>query len=412
MKKLLVFITLLTAVSFMAWSGAPNPAKQARKAEKLLSDPAQTAKARELIGAIINDSLYDPIAYDYWVAARVEMEAYKQFYKKLSINRRDPSVDPVLMADALMSAYNYLNRVIDTDTVHDKKGRLKAPYAPQAATWINANAPALYNAGIAYMNKKLYYPQAYRAFKAYATLPDQPYYAPDVPMSDSLRANAYFYAGVMAYNARKFQDAAGAFSHARRYGNTRKEVYLNEMSSLAQIAKADTTLRDTLAYCVTRLAEEGLAHHSIDETPIFLQKYVAGMLTEGRPDLALVAIDTAIVRHPKELNLYALKAGALDAAGDVQGAIDAYSKAASDSTAEYHTLKTAAKYLAQYGIAQLDAVTGRGREARNKSKAIRETYLVPALSWATRALAMKKEPEVADDPELLNIIETVTYRMH
>lgn len=383
--------------------------KSAKQAEKLIGNFAQIDKARKLIAEALKDTTTTPEAHTYFIAGRIEREAYKHFYKLLSINKKDPSVDHIAMADALMGAYGYFTKCIALDSVYDKKGRLKVKYSPDIAQWISSSAPAMYNAGITYLNKKLYYPKAHDAFITYANLPQLPYFTPtpESAITDSLRANACFYGGVMAYNAKEFEAAVAAFVKARKYGYTKKEVFLNEISALTQLAKADTTKLKTLSACITSVAGEGLKYHDVETTPIFIQKYVAGMLMEGKPELAMVAIDTALIRHKDMVMLHTMKAGVYASTGNTEAAIAEYRIAADNEKADAETLKAASKYIAQYGISKLDEVKGRNKEARNKINEIRNTYLKPALLYAQKAASA-----LPNDPEIANTIETVKYRLH
>lgn len=400
--SLIIFSALCT---LCAW--AASPAKSLRQADKLAGDFAKVGRARELVKQAMADSTYTPDAYGCNVAGRVERGAYQHYYKLLSINRKDPSVDHVAMSDALMDAYSWYQKCMALDSLPDRKGRVKPRYTSEIAAWITTSAPAMYNAGIAYMNKKLYYPKAYDAFMAYASLPGKPYYRPEAPMTDSIRANAYFYGGVMAYNAKEYEKALAAFDSASDYGYTRKEVYLNRISALSHIAKAKPQLRDSLSRRVTEVARMGLEKHGVGATPVFIQKYVAGMILEAKPEYALAALDTALVRNPDMVMLHTMKAGVYSAMNRYDEAEAAYRRAADYADADLSTLKTAARYLATRGIEKLDSIKGRGREARNRAKEVRDSYLKPALDYANRAAA--KDP---DDPELMNTIETVTYRLH
>lgn len=403
MKSCLVAMCCLMAVCCFSAS----PRKNLKQAEKLIGDYSKVGRARELVKEALSDSTFTPDAYTYNVAGRVEREVYRHFYKMLSINRKDPSVDHVAMSDALMDAYSYFVKCLELDSVNDKKGHLKIKYSPELADWISSSAPAMYNAGIAYMNKKQYYPKAYSAFIQYAELPDKPYYKPQSPMSDSIRANAFFYGGVMAYNAHEYDKAFSAFDMARKHGYTRKEVYLNQISSLSHIAKAKPELRDSLGRRVTEIARCGLERHGVGQTPLFIQKYVAGMIIDDKPELALTAIDTALVRHPDMVMLHTMKAGVYATMNRYDDAVAEYRKAADYENADANTLKTSSKYIATVGIAKLDSIKGRGRDARNKAKAVRDEYLRPALDYANRAAEISPE-----DPEIQNTIETVTYRLH
>lgn len=404
MKKLFAITLLVISALCGVYAAIPKSAKQA---EKLIGNFSQTEKARNLISEALNDTTYTPEAQTYFIAGRIERETYKHFYKLLSINQKDPSVDHVAMADALMGAYKYFTKCMSLDSTYDKKGRLKVKYSPDITQWISTSAPAIYNAGIAYMNKKLYYPKAHDAFITYANLPQLSYFSPETSITDSLRANAYFYGGVMAYNAKEFEAAIEAFVNARKYGYTKKEVFLNEISALTHLAKADTTKLKNLSKRITDVAGEGLTHHGVEKTPVFIQKYVAGKLMEGKPEFAMAAIDTSLIKHKEMVMLHTMKAGVYAVMGNNEAAVAEYKVAAENEKADAETLKSASKFIAQYGIDRLDEIKGRSREARAKINDIRNEYLKPALAYAQRAAAL-----IPDDPEISNTIETVNYRLH
>ena len=368
MKVRLNFILLIVLVaSIMPATGlyaAPSLRKNVKQAEKMASEPSKHTEARKLMKATLADTLFVPDAYTWNVFALIERESYKHYYKRLSINRNDPSVDLCVMADALMDAYDYSLHCMALDSIKDKKGNLRVKYSPALADWINKSVPAIYNAGIAYMNKKKYWPQAYSSFIKFASMPEMPFYVDNGEIGDSIRANAYFYGGVMAYNSGHYSEAFSAFEKARCHGYTRKEVYLNQISSLSHLARTDTMRRDSLSHIITKIAQEGLRLHGVKNTPVFIQKYVAGTLIEGHPNEALAAIDTALLTQPEMTMLHSMKAGVLASIGDNESAVTEYKIAANSPQADTLTLKNASKFLAEYGISLLDAVSGRNKQAR------------------------------------------------
>lgn len=407
--RLRLYITLMAAICLScAYAATPgNPRKSLRQAEKMASDYTQASKARTLIAEALSDSALSAEAHTWWVAARVEREDFKHYTKLLSINRNDPKVDHAAMADALCSAISYMDKCMALDTTYDKKGKLKTRYSTEIAEWIETTAPSLYNAGVAYMHKKLYYPKGYQAFMNYAELPNRSYLSQAGLISDSLRANAYFYAGVMAYNGHEYEHAYQAFDKARSHGYTKKEVYLNQISSLSHLIQQGSAHKDSLEHAITEVAKAGLTHHGVDATPVFMQKYIAGCLVDGIPEQGLTAIDSTLVTHPDMVMLHTMKAGLQAAMGDSVAATQTYKKAASYQDADLNTLKSASKYLAQCGISALNALPLRKKGSKAKAKQIKDEYLAPALEFGRRAEAL-----APSDPEVSNVIETVSYNMH
>lgn len=296
----------MLTVTATAVAGVPKSLKQA---EKLAGNFDKLADARAKVQEALTDSTYTPDAYAYNVAGRVEAGAFRHYSRLLGINRNDPKVDRTLMADALLSARNYYHKALALDTVTDKKGNRKVNYSPKIANWLNAVTPSLYNAGVAYMNKRMYYPQAYSAFAAYAQAPEQ-YYYEGPEMTDSVKSAAWFYAGVMAYNASQLRVATEAFERARRLGYPKKEVLLNEISCLSRIAQAEPERGDSLSLLITRLAAEGHERFGLKE-PLFIQKYVVGLVLEQKSDSAMAVVDSALVTNPASGMLHAMRGSLL-----------------------------------------------------------------------------------------------------
>lgn len=407
MRRILIGIAgaVVCAALFLSpgAGAAPKPLKQA---EKLAGNFDKLEEARAKVAEAFADSALSTDAHALFVAGKVEEGAFRHYYKLLGINRNDPKVDRTLMADALLSALSYYERALAVDTVTDKKGKRTTHYSARIAEWLNAVTPSLYNAGVAYMNKRMYYPQAYSAFKAYALAPTKYYYNEgENVMTDSVQANAWFYAGVMAYNAGQYVPAAESFGIARRLGYPRKEVLLNEMSCLSFIIKESPASNDSLSRQLTRLAGIGHERFGLRE-PLFIKKYVAGLVMENRLDSALSVVDATLASDSVAM-LHAMKGALLYTMGRHSEAAREYLVAAADSAADFTTLKEASKAVAGEGISLLSQVKGNKKAARERREEIRNTYLSPALEFATRAAAI-----YPDDPDVANTIETIRYYMH
>lgn len=423
---LVLLILIVPAVPALSGNKAKDrkPSKEARKAlrqaRRLLPSPDKTADARKLVNEALKDSILASDAETYYVAGKIEANAYAESMKKLSINRNDPKVDRTAMADALLSARSYFIRTISLDTTVDSKGNVRTHYSDQLYDWLAAHTPQYYNSGIAYLNKKQYYPQAYSAFMAYAASPDEPWHDRITPIpSDSARAKAYFYAGVMAFNASRFDISAEAFDMARRYRYPRKEVLVNQMVCYRKMADADSAFMPKAMTRITSIAGEGVRRFGISD-PLFIQKYVAGKIWMGEPADAVTMIDSVLHADSASVSmLLTLRGQAHFAMKDTTAAIDDYTLAA-DSSASFSTLLGASKLYAAQGIKELNKVSGNSRATRKATRRIGDKWLRPALEYAIRAkeLAVRRKPSDGDfsgesDETLLsdleNTIATIQY---
>lgn len=414
------------SASIMARDSNMKPSKEASKAlkqaERLASKPEKASDARKLITTATADSVLSGSAKTYAVAAKIELGVYNDAMRRLSINRNDPKVDKVAMADALLATRRYYQLAMEHDTTVDSKGKVTVRYSEPMAEWLAAQVPQYYNAGIAYLNKKQYYPKAYDAFMAFAGAPDERWYdAEAAEVNDSARAKGYFYAGVMAYNAQQYKISADAFKLARHFKYPRKEVLLNEMVCYRKLSDADTTLLPEAMRNITRIAGEGVERFGI-EPPMFIQKYVAGCIWEKQPRKAIAVLDSLVPLNPASAGmLLSLRADAHLAAADTIAAINDLTAASADSSASFATLLMTSKLYARKGISELSANHGTGREAKRNRKKIIDTWLSPALAYAERAsiLATKREDESDDDsdqqvvtPELLHDLDNTIATIH
>lgn len=388
-----------------------------------MSLPGKSAEARENIAEALKDSVLLKDAKTFYVAGKIEANEYQEALKKLSINRNDPNVDKVAMADALMAAVKYYRLAMALDTVIDSKGNVKTHYSQQLYDWINSQIPQFYNSGIAYLNKKRYYPQAYQAFTEYAESPlSYPEGSQFTAITDSARANAYFYAGVMAFNAGEYAVSAESFRNARAYNYPRKEVIINEMICYKQMADADSSFTPEATLNITLLGKEGIKKFGI-KPPVFLQKFVGGAIRSGETNEAYAVVDSLLTLYPEAASLLrSLRAELLLAKKDTLGATTDYRMAAEDSAALFQTLLETSRLMAKEGIRELSQITGTNKAARKKSKEIKNSWLIPARQFAERAklVANKREGiygELTDEEiemmiaDLDNILATIDYNL-
>lgn len=397
-----LFPLILLALTAVAASD-----KNVKQAEKLVGNFSRLEEARQKIGSVLNDSTTPPTAHALFVAGKIEEGAFRHYYRQLALNQADPNVDRTKMADALLAARKYFMEALKLDSVYDKRGRVQTKYSAHIAEFLNGVTPSLYNAGVAYMNKRLYYPQGYEAFKAYAEQPSHSWYRPtQPPLNDSIQATSWFYAGVMAYNAQQYPVAADAFSHSRALGYPKKEVLLNEITCLSLIARSDSTHTDSLTRRITKLSAIGHERFGLSE-PVFIKKYIAGLLLEQQSDSAMNVVERALLTDSVSPLLLSMRAALLRDAGQLREAADAYLVVASFDEADPLTRRDAAKTIARYGIELISEVKGTGRTARDRRRDIREKYLMPALRFAESA-----RKELPDDTDIPNTINTIQYYLH
>lgn len=428
--SIVLFITLgvvMATYYITALAAETKPSNSAKKslkqAERILKTPSNAEEGRKYILDALKDSVLASDPNTYIVAGKIEAALFNENIKKLSINRNDPSVDRVRMADELLGARNYYLKAFSLDSLTTEKKRLKKSEISAAKEWIAEQMPHFYNSGIAYLNKKMYYPKAYDAFMAYAEMPDSGDNVNTThKMNDSVRANAYFYAGVMAFNSNEYKTSAQAFELARQLRYPRKEVLINEMVCYRRLADADSSYLPQAMISITEISKEGIDKYGV-HPPLFVQKYIAGCIWNNSYEASLSCIDSLLTKYPGSTSLLmALRGETLYAMGDTVGAIEDYRMASTDSLANFQTLLTTSKLFARKGISELSKITGSGRYAKKQSRLVKDTWLKNALEYAERAKQTPRKREgifgdLSEDAynemleDLENTLTTIQYYM-
>lgn len=395
-----VFVVMFTLLAF----GVVNPKSSLKKAESLIGDYSQISTARQLVNAALADSLLSRDAKTHYVAGKIENCIYEHGYKQLSINRNNPNIDKVAMSEALISAYRHFMYTMEYDTIRDKKGQIKPKYTKDVLQWLDNVYPYFYTAGIELMNKKKYFPAAFDAFTIYGELPSQRIASTTIKQTtDSMRANSFFYAGVMAYYAEQYEKALDSFEKARERGFKKKELFINEITSIQKLSSAGVISTDSATRRITTLSRE--AHNLYHLTdPVFIQKFVAGNILLSQPDSAISEIELALNKYPESIILHQLKGDLMIAIKNYKQAETEYKICADSKEANIDMLRAAAKLLVYNGVEQLkDMAKLTTKKAKQYKKNIIDTYFTPATQYIERALKLQSiDNELRELQELIN----------
>lgn len=395
---------ILTMALCLAAAGTMSAQKDAvDQAAKLSGKIDKIADARALIGQAVANPETANDARTYYVAGKVEFDAFDEGFKKRAINPDDPAVNIIDMGNELVNGYNYFLKALPLDSVPNEKGQIKPKHSKDMISRINSHHNDYFNFGGEMFNNKHYYPEAYNAFMIYGDIPSQPWAdkaAKAVP--DSMIALSYHYAGIGAYSGNSLQDALKAFNKARKAGITDPQNYVYEIACWQNLALRDSTLEDTAKKEIEAVARAGYDRFGISN-PLFINNLVNALLQQGRNDDAVALIAAQIDKTPDQPFLYGLRGYVYDRKGDDTASLADYRKAASFENTDIETLKNAAKKIYTSGTVIWNGIEGNQPEKRQDVKV---NYFEAAKAIAERAQAL--DPA---DSDVNYILENINYAL-
>lgn len=395
---------ILTIALCMAAAGSICAQKQVvDQAAKLSGKNDQIAKARELIGQAIANPETQNEARTYFVAGKIEFDAFDNSFKKQMINPNDPSVKPLEMAEQLLNGYEQFNKALSLDSVPNAKGEIKPKFSKDIASKINGHYNDFFNAGGSFYNEKKFYPEAYTAFIIYGKLPQKPYASKVVKANpDSVVNTAFFNAGISAYAGNNPEAAAKAFKEARLNGSDNDQNYIYEIACWQYLANQDSTKINEAKNQIMEIAEAGYKKFGISQ-PLFINNLVNSLVLDNQIDKAIAAVNGLIAENPDKAFLYGLRGFVNDRKGDDDASINDYKKAVNLPDVDFETLKNASKKIYRVGAEKWNNIEKATPEMRQQLKT---DYFQYAKDVTEKAKAMNP-----DDSDLKYVIENIDYAL-
>lgn len=404
MKKVITMALCIAAVGSMSAQKA-----NVDGAKKLSGKFDKIEEARNLIKQAMENPETANDANTYYVAGKIEFDAYDKGVQAGMINPDDPSANPEAMAQELLNGYAYFLKALPLDSVPNEKGEIKPKVSKDIVSKIAGHSNDFFTrAGATMYELKKYYPEAYQAFIIYADMPDQAFLGNKAPkIDDQSRALAYFNAGLSAYVGNEVLPAADAFRKARLHGYTDPEsdganAYIYEIACWQNAMQRDSTVTDQATARIMEVSQAGNERYGV-ERPVFINNLVNAYVMEGDFDKAISTVNDLMAKYPDNSNLYGLQGFIYDRAGNDDASIKAYRAAAAMDNCDYETLKNAAKKLYRVGAVKFGEIDPTDAAAKNQIKA---DYYDAANQICQRAKAMKQ-----DDPDLDHVIEAIDYAL-
>ena len=398
MKK---FVTVMLCI------GAVSPifAQKALvdQAEKLSGKPGKLEEARGLIKqAMANPETKDQ-ARTYYVAGKIEFDAFDNGYKTKMINPDDPTAQPTVLADEIINGYGYFLQALPLDSLPNEKGQVKPKYSKDIINKIKGHSADFFSAGADYFNSKDYYPQAYNAFVIYGDLPSGVLSSDAASFDPQQIATSYFNAGLAAYSGNQVEASADAFKKARLAGYEQPEAYIYEIACWQNIAQQDNDRANEAQAHIFEVAKVGNEKFGMEQ-PIFLNNMINSLVSDNKIDEAISQLNVLIEQNPDVPNLYGLRGYVYDRAEKDDLSEADYRKAASLDNVDFETLKNASKKLYRIGTQKLNDIEGASPEANAARQDIKNNYFVVAQNYANKAAEMNP-----GDSDIQNVLDSIDY---
>lgn len=292
MKKISVLaLGLLASVTVSAQTAL---VKDSEKAFKAANSYGAYEKALEAITPAFSNEETKGDAATYWIPGKAGFKLYDEMYQQALIGKNP---DAVQMGSALLAGLKYGMQALAVDTVVDAKGKVKTKYSKEITSTISGHHNDFLNNGSAFWDAQKY-PEAYEAFMAYVTLPDNPSLGVLAPKAgpDSLQAQIAYYAGLSAWQGNMLPEAAAAFEKMMKIGYNDIAAYDYAYS----VAYAMNDEQKKLEY--SKIAYDKFGN----EKPEFLQRIISYYMGAKDYDTATKILQDGIAADPNNGNYYYL----------------------------------------------------------------------------------------------------------
>lgn len=399
MKKLMTLMLCLGATT-----GLFAQTAVVKQAEKLSGKQDQLGEARNLINQAMQNPETKDQAYTYYVAGKIELDAYDNGYKLKMINPNDASAQPDVLGGELLGAYNYFLKALPLDSLPNEKGQVKPKYSKDIYNKIKGHQSDFYEVGAEYYNNKNFGP-AYDAFVIYAGLPVNFGLNDTSVISPQQVANAYFNAGIAANQAGNYEDSANAFKAARLNGYEQPEATIYEIASWQTIGQNDESRLSEVQANIMTAAQAGIDKFGI-ENPIFLNNLINSMVSDNQTDAAIAKLNDLIAQNPDSSNLYGLRGYVYDRLEKDDLSEADYRKGASLPNADFETLKNASNKLYRVGTSKLNNIEGTAADSNAARDDVKNNYFLVAKQYAEQANQLQP-----GDSYIQNILDSIDYAL-
>lgn len=396
MKKIMTFALCIAAVGTMS-----AQKENVDAAKKLAGKLDKIEEARSLIQQAISDPTTAEDVNTYYVAGKINFDAFDKRKNAAMLNPADPAADKEKMAEELLEGYEMFLKAVTLDQVPNAKGEVKPKYTKDIIGKISGHGADFFNAGGTMWEVKKFYPQAYQAFYIFGELPEMKLLGNKAPkFTDQERAQAYFNAGIAAYSGNAVDEAAEAFYKAQKHGFDDANAYIYELACWQNIAQRDSTRQQEAQDKIFRVAKAGFDKFGLEQ-PMFINNLVNTYVMEDKNNEAVDMINSLLASNPGNSNLLGLRAFVYDRMGKDDDSLADYMAAIANADCSFDILKSASKKLYRMGSNKLGTLDPKDHQGKQD---VLKNYFEPGIDIARRAKAL-----TPDDSDVNNVISNFEY---
>ena len=399
MKKL-SFLALSLASVFAA------SAQQAvlKEAERAMKSGADVAKVVEIVTPAFSDPETATLAQTWYIPGKAAFSQYDKLLGIKAFKPDDPQVDPVKMANMLISGYDYFMKALPLDSVADAKGKIKTKYSKDIVNTLAGHFSDYSAAGADLFNAKDY-KGAYQAWGIFTDILENPTLAKGVSKvpNDTLIGEIYFNQALAAWQADDFNGSFEAFMNAKNKGYNKKQLYDYAMAVAQNIPDNEKVLM---------VAREALPLYGAEDNN-YMAQIVNYYLQAKDFDNAFKVINDAIAAEPNNAQYYVIQGVLYENQEKRPEAKAAYEKARTIDPKNAQAQFNFGRILCEEAYAASDGAPTSPKEYDEYYNANIKPLFVQAADVLESAYTLDQEqnPEYPNG-DILKYLENVYYNLN
>ena len=310
-KQMKKIVFLLSAILLMGGTVGAQKKNVSKAKAKILSETPDTKAAKEAILLALKDSTTCNLASTWFTAGDVYNAIYTEQQKRQWTTK---NADQVVMADALVGAFNSYLTADSIDQKPNEKGQIKPKYRKKVGDKLKEFQRGFTDAGSYYYDQKNY-DKAFQMFDTYLKYQTLPVLKDQGLEKDTLIPLITYYCGLSATQAGKTEVAVKYYELIKDKTDS-KWVY-------ARLCDDYTNLKDTAN--MVRMYKLGAA--KFPEESFYVRNLINYYINVNKMDEAMVWINQALDQDPKSAVLWNVKGRIYETNKDLDKSKECYQKA-------------------------------------------------------------------------------------
>lgn len=269
-----------------------------KDAERAMKSGADVTEVVNIITPALTDPSTATLAQTWYIPGKAAFSQYDKLLGIKAFKPDDPQVDPVKMANMLITGYDYFTKALPLDSVADAKGKIKTKYSKDIVNTLAGHFSDYSAAGADLFNAKDF-KGAYQAWGIFGDIVTNPTISKGISKlpNDTLIGEIYFNQALAAWQADDFVGSFDAFMNAKNKGYNKKQLYDYAMAVAQNIPDNEKLLM---------VAREALPLYGAEDNN-YMAQIVNYYLQAKDFDNAFKVINDAIAKEPTNAQYYVIQ---------------------------------------------------------------------------------------------------------